>query len=68
MKHEPETLLDVVDELGYTIDLLYCVQTCMEVEDPPKDEVAMSLMLIWNRLCELRDSTQKFVSSKSRNG
>lgn len=30
MKYTPETLLDVVDELDHTIDLLCCVQTCMD--------------------------------------
>ena len=65
MMHKPETLLDVVDELGHTIDLLYCVQTCMEAEEPPKNEVAMSLLMIWNRLCELRDATQGFATGKA---
>ena len=34
MKRTPETLLDVVDELDHTIDLLCCVQTCMDVDTP----------------------------------
>ena len=65
MKRTPETLLDVVDELDHTIDLLCCVQTCMEVEDPPISEVSISLLMIGNRLCELRDATQGFVKGSA---
>ena len=65
MKRTPETLLDVVDELDHTIDLLCCVQTCMDVDTPPIREVSMSLLLIGRRLCQLRDATQGFVKGSA---
>lgn len=65
MKRTPETLLDVVDELDHTIDLLCCVQTCMDVDTPPIREVSMSLLLIGRRLCELRYATQGFVKGSA---
>lgn len=65
MKHTPETLLDVVDELDHTIDLLCCVQTCLEVEAPPISEVSISLLVIGNRLCQLRDAAQGFVKGSA---
>lgn len=67
MKRTPETLLDVVDELDHTIDLLCCVQTCMEVEAPPISEVSISLLVIGRRLGELRDAAQSFVRSNTTN-
>lgn len=67
MKRTPETLLDVVDELDHTIDLLCCVQACMDVNTPPIREVSMSLLLIGRRLCELRDAAQSFVRSSATN-
>ena len=65
MKYTPETLLDVVDELDHTIDLLCCVQTCMDVEAPPISEVSISLLVIGNRLCQLRDAAQGFVKGSA---
>ncbi len=65
MKRTPETLLDVVDELDHTIDLLCCVQTCLEVEAPPISEVSISLLVIGNRLCQLRDAAQGFVKGSA---